>query len=65
MPSRLPIRIRPAADEIAVSYLNRLATLHEIPFPELWPQVSRPRNGPPDDSTPTCLPPSPTNRASA
>jgi hypothetical protein len=45
MPSRLPIRIRPAADEIAVSYLNRLATLHEIPFPELWPQVSRPRNG--------------------
>ena len=44
MPSRLPIRIRPAADEIAVSYLNRLATLHEIPFPELWPQVSGPRN---------------------
>ncbi|MET0993629.1 MAG: hypothetical protein ABWY20_05905 [Mycobacterium sp.] len=45
MPSRLPILMRPAADEIAVSYLNRLATLHEIPFLELWPQVSRPRNG--------------------
>ncbi|MEV4241677.1 TniQ family protein [Nocardia sp. NPDC049737] len=45
MVSRLPIRIRPAADEIAVSYLNRLAALHEMPFTELWNQVSRPRNG--------------------
>lgn len=45
MRSRLPIRIRPAGDEIAVSYLNRLAVLHEMPFTELWTQVSRPRNG--------------------
>ena len=43
MRSRLPIRIRPARDEIAVSYLNRLAVLHEMPFAELWTQVSRPR----------------------
>jgi hypothetical protein len=44
MRSRLPIRIRPASNEIAVSYLNRLAALHEMPFAELWTQVSRPRN---------------------
>jgi hypothetical protein len=43
MGSRLPMRIRPARNEIAVSYLNRLATLHEMPFAELWTQVSRPR----------------------
>lgn len=43
--SRLPIRIRPAGDEIAVSYLNRLAALHQMPFTELWTQVSQPRNG--------------------
>jgi hypothetical protein len=43
MRSRLPIRIRPASNEIAVSYLNRLAVLHEMPFAELWTQVSRPR----------------------
>lgn len=43
--SRLPIRIRPAGDEIAVSYLNRLAALHQMPFTELWTQVSEPRSG--------------------
>ena len=41
MVSRLPIIIRPAADEIAVSYLARLAALHELPLLELWSQVSR------------------------
>lgn len=45
MRSRLPIRIRPATNEIAISYLNRLAALHEMPFAELWTQVSRPRTG--------------------
>ncbi|WP_063047730.1 hypothetical protein [Nocardia pseudovaccinii] len=45
MGSRLPIRIRPATNEIAVSYLTRLAGLHEMAFTELWTQVSRPRNG--------------------
>lgn len=43
MVSRLPISARPAADEIAVSYLARLATLHDMPFDELWKQASRPR----------------------
>jgi hypothetical protein len=43
MTSRLPITIRPAADEIAVSYLTRLAALHGMPFTELWTQASRPR----------------------
>jgi hypothetical protein len=43
MGSRLPIRIRPASNEIAVSYLNRLAALHQMPFAELWTQVSLPR----------------------
>lgn len=41
MVSRLPITIRPAGDEIAISYLARLATLHELPLAELWSQVSR------------------------
>ncbi|WP_214367035.1 TniQ family protein [Pseudonocardia sp. H11422] len=41
MVSRLPIRIRPAPDEIAVSYLARLAALHGLPLNELWSQVSR------------------------
>ncbi|UAK36158.1 MULTISPECIES: hypothetical protein [Nocardia] len=45
MGSRLPIRIRPATNEIAVSYLTRLATLHQMPLPELWTQVSRARDG--------------------
>ncbi|MFE2754011.1 hypothetical protein ACFXGA_18635 [Actinosynnema sp. NPDC059335] len=39
----MPITVRPAGDEIAVSYLTRLAALHEIPFDVLWAQVSRPR----------------------
>jgi len=43
MVSRLPITIRPAHQEIAVSYLARLATLHELPVDELWQQVSRPK----------------------
>jgi hypothetical protein len=43
MGSRLPITIRPAGHEIAVSYLARLATLHGTPFDELWAQVIRPR----------------------
>lgn len=44
MVSRLPINVPPASDEIAVSYLARLATLHDMPFDELWAQVSRPRS---------------------
>jgi hypothetical protein len=45
MVSRLPINVRPAADEIAVSYLARLAALHNMPFEELWFQVSSRRDG--------------------
>jgi hypothetical protein len=41
MVSRLPITIRPAAKEIAVSYLARLAALHDLPLSGLWSQVSR------------------------
>jgi hypothetical protein len=40
MASRLPITIRPADSEIAVSYMRRLATLHDMPFAELWQQAS-------------------------
>lgn len=40
MVSRLPIRLRPAHNELRVSYLSRLATLHGIAFTELWSQVS-------------------------
>jgi hypothetical protein len=43
MGSRLPIAVAPAANETAASYITRLATLHGMPFDELWPQVSRPR----------------------
>lgn len=41
MVSRLPITTRPAHREIAVSYLARLAALHDMPFDELWKQASR------------------------
>jgi hypothetical protein len=41
MVSRLPITIRPAHHELAVSYLARLTALHELPADELWRQVSR------------------------
>lgn len=44
MPSRLPIAVPPAHHETVVSYLSRLATLHAMPFAELWPQVSQPRH---------------------
>lgn len=40
MVSRLPITTRPAHQEIAVSYLARLAALHEMPVEDLWQQVS-------------------------
>ena len=40
MGSRLPIAVRPAANEIAMSYLARLADLHAMPMRELWEQVS-------------------------
>ncbi|GAA1309214.1 hypothetical protein [Saccharothrix xinjiangensis] len=40
MGSRLPIAVRPAANEIAMSYLARLAALHAMPMRELWDQVS-------------------------
>jgi hypothetical protein len=43
MVSRLPITTRPAHQEIAVSYLARLAALHDLPTDELWQQVSRPK----------------------
>ncbi|NUT97250.1 MAG: hypothetical protein HOY78_35045 [Saccharothrix sp.] len=43
MVSRLPITTRPAHQEIAVSYLARLAALHDLPADELWHQVSRPK----------------------
>jgi hypothetical protein len=45
MASRLPITLRPAANEVAMSYLTRLATLHDIPKDELWQQVSGQRRG--------------------
>lgn len=45
MTSRLPITVRPARNELAVSYLTRLAALHDMPFAELWEQVSGPRRG--------------------
>lgn len=41
MVSRLPITIRPAHNEIAISYLTRLAALHDLPLADLWSQVSR------------------------
>ncbi|MCO1575133.1 hypothetical protein M8C13_05090 [Crossiella sp. SN42] len=41
MVSRLPITIGPAHNEIALSYLARLAALHELPPTGLWSQVSR------------------------
>ncbi|MEQ4305533.1 TniQ family protein [Plantactinospora sp. B6F1] len=43
MHSRLPIAVAPAQHETAASYVTRLATLHGMPFGELWQQVSRPR----------------------
>lgn len=43
MHARLPIAVAPAHHETAASYVARLATLHGVPFPELWRQVSRPR----------------------
>ncbi|USX56455.1 hypothetical protein [Lentzea sp. HUAS12] len=45
MTSRLPITARPARNELAVSYLARLAALHDMPFVELWEQVSGLRRG--------------------
>ncbi|MEU4806591.1 hypothetical protein [Actinosynnema sp. NPDC023587] len=45
MVSRLPINVRPAADEVAMSYLARLAALHAMPLAELWEQVSTRRRG--------------------
>jgi hypothetical protein len=45
MASRLPIAVAPAGHETAVSYVTRLATLHGMPFAELWHQVSRPGTG--------------------
>lgn len=45
MVSRLPINPRPAAAEIAVSYLTRLAALNDMPFAQLWSQVSTRRDG--------------------
>jgi hypothetical protein len=61
MASRLPIAVAPADHETAASYVTRLATLHGMPFAELWPQVSRPRadGGASRSSAPTCSPPSP------
>lgn len=44
MVSRLPITIRPAHQEIAVSYLTRLAALHDLPVEDLWQQVSLPKS---------------------
>ncbi|HET6285838.1 MAG TPA: hypothetical protein VFG15_03675 [Amycolatopsis sp.] len=43
MVSRLPITIPPAHRELAVSYLARLAALHELPAEDLWRQASRNR----------------------
>jgi hypothetical protein len=45
MASRLPISLRPAANEVAISYLTRLATVHAMPIGELWEQVSGQRRG--------------------
>lgn len=45
MTSRLPITVRPACNELAVSYLTRLAALHNMPFAELREQVSGLRRG--------------------
>jgi hypothetical protein len=43
MHSRLPIAVPPAHHETAGSYVQRLATRHGLPLPELWEQVSHPR----------------------
>ncbi|WP_253772583.1 hypothetical protein [Goodfellowiella coeruleoviolacea] len=43
MVSRLPITIRPAHQEIAVSYLAWLAALHDMSVEDLWQQASRPK----------------------
>ncbi|MEO6085047.1 MAG: hypothetical protein ABIQ18_18240 [Umezawaea sp.] len=58
MVSRLPITTRSAHQEIAVSYLTRLAALHEMPVEHLWQQVSRPKatGTRPGASTTTCSP---------
>ncbi|CRK55298.1 hypothetical protein [Alloactinosynnema sp. L-07] len=40
MGSRLPIHLRPADSELTASYLTRLASMHGLPFSELWSQVS-------------------------
>ncbi|RLK58434.1 hypothetical protein [Actinokineospora cianjurensis] len=48
MVSRLPITTRPAQHEIAVSYLARLAALHDLPTDELWRQVNHTRRLDPD-----------------
>lgn len=44
MVSRLPITIRPAHQEIALSYFTRLAALHDLPIEDLWQQVSLPKS---------------------
>jgi len=40
MHSRLPIAVPPAHHETAGSYVQRLATLHGLPLPELWEQAT-------------------------
>jgi hypothetical protein len=40
---RLPIAVPPARHEIVTSYVARLASLHGMPFGELWEQLSVPR----------------------
>lgn len=37
---KLPIPLGPAHGELAVSYINRLATIHGLAYEELWQQVS-------------------------
>lgn len=44
MVSRLPLTARPAHQEIAVSYLTRLAAMHDLPVENLWQQVSLPKS---------------------
>jgi hypothetical protein len=52
---RLPIAVPPAKHEIVTSYVARLASLHGMPFGELWEQLSVPGNLAPSDgsSSPT------------
>jgi hypothetical protein len=45
MPRRLPLPVPPATGETVKSYLQRLATVHDVIYEEMWHWVSAPING--------------------